>query len=217
MRLIFEQHRTGGDRNFGYLLADRDAAAGVLIDPSYDPDGLVARAHGQSIRITHIVNTHGHPDHTNGNQRAVELTGAPVVGHPALPDRPDVAVADGSELTVGSLRLRFLFVPGHAADHLIVFEPEWGLALTGDHLFVGKVGGTTSEAAAREEWESLQRMLLALPDQTSVWPGHDYGVRPSSTIALERATNPFLRCADLTSFLHLKAGWPDYKRRFGLK
>lgn len=217
MRLIFEQHRTGGDRNFGYLLADREAGVGVLVDPSYDPDTLAARARDQSVRITHIINTHGHPDHTNGNLRAVELTGAPIVGHPALPTPPDIAVSDLSELGVGSLRLRFLFVPGHAPDHVLVHEPSWGLVLSGDHLFIGKVGGTTTEDAAREEWASLQRMLQALPDHTTVWPGHDYGARPSSTIGLERSTNPFLLCPDLPSFLRLKGTWPDVKRQYGLK
>src|SRR4029434_8915647 len=78
MRLVFEQIRSGGDRNFGYLLGDRDAGAGVLVDPSYSPDVFVERARAQSLTITHIINTHSHPDHTNGNDRAIELTGAPL-------------------------------------------------------------------------------------------------------------------------------------------
>ena len=57
----------GGDRNFGYLLGDRDAKVAVLIDPSYSPESLVQRAKDQDLKVTHIINTHGHPDHTNGN------------------------------------------------------------------------------------------------------------------------------------------------------
>jgi len=72
-----------------------------------------------------------------------------------------------------------------------------GILITGDLLFVGKVGGTTNDDDARTEWASLRRLLDRLPDDATVWPGHDYGVRPSSTIGLERATNPFLRCPDL--------------------
>jgi len=86
-----EQIRVGGDRNFGYLLADRDARQGVLIDPSYSPETLVERAKEQSLRVTHIINTHGHPDHINGNEKAAELTGAPIAGHPALPTPPDAS------------------------------------------------------------------------------------------------------------------------------
>src|SRR5580704_13079703 len=78
MQLIFEQIRAGGDRNFGYLLGDRDAGQGVLIDPSYSPEAFVQRASDQGLTVTHVINTHGHPDHTNGNAKAAELTATPV-------------------------------------------------------------------------------------------------------------------------------------------
>jgi hypothetical protein len=63
----------------------------------------------------------------------------------------------------------------------------------------------------------LQRLLAVIPDEATIWPGHDYGVRPSSTMGLEKATNPFLRCADVDEFLRLKAGWPAFKQQYGLK
>jgi hydroxyacylglutathione hydrolase len=217
MRLIFEQIRSGGDRNFGYLLADREARLGVLIDPSYSPDSFVQRALEQGVAVTHIVNTHGHPDHTNGNERAVELTKAPVAAHPSLPTAPDVALSDGSELAVGTLRLRVLYVPGHSADHVVLYEPSFKLLVTGDLLFVGKVGGTRSEEEARVEWDSLRRVLTSVPDEATVWPGHDYGVRPSSTIGLEKQTNPFLLCPDVDAFLERKATWPTFKQQHGLR
>src|SRR6476620_4174564 len=89
MELVFEQIRSGGDRNFGYLLGDRSAREAVLIDPSYSPDVFVERAQAQGLTVSHIVNTHGHPDHVNGNERAISLTGARLAAHPALhPDRP---------------------------------------------------------------------------------------------------------------------------------
>src|SRR5262245_5795226 len=78
MQLVFEQLRAGGDRNFGYLLGDRDGGQCVLIDPSYSPEAFVQRARDQALTVTHVINTHGHFDHTNGNSKAVELTGAPV-------------------------------------------------------------------------------------------------------------------------------------------
>jgi hydroxyacylglutathione hydrolase len=217
MQLIFEQIRTGGDRNFGYLLADRDAREAVLIDPSYTPEALVARAIEQHLKVIYIINTHGHKDHINGNDKAVELTGASIAGHPALPTPPDVPLRGGQELTVGALRLRFMHVPGHAADHLTVYEPSYDVLITGDLLFVGKIGGTRSEVDARTEWDSLQRVLHAVPDTATVWPGHDYGVRPSSTIGLERKTNPFLLCPDANALVRLKAEWPEFKKQHGLK
>jgi glyoxylase-like metal-dependent hydrolase (beta-lactamase superfamily II) len=215
MQLVFEQLRAGGDRNFGYLVGDREAKAAVLIDPSYSPDAFVERAEAQGLRVTHVINTHGHPDHTNGNERAASRTGAAISAHPSLD--PCVALADGVELEVGRWRLQVTHVPGHSPDHITLYEPSHRLLITGDLLFVGKVGGTGTREDAETEWHSLQRLLATIPDDATVWPGHDYGVRPSSTIALEKATNPFLRCRDLDEFLVLKADWASVKARLGLR
>jgi glyoxylase-like metal-dependent hydrolase (beta-lactamase superfamily II) len=215
MQLIFEQIRSGGDRNFGYVLGDREAGVGVLIDPSYSPDSFVERARAQGLSVSHVINTHSHPDHTNGNERALALTGAAFAAHPLL--EPSVALQDGGTLSIGQLRLTAHHVPGHCEDHIVLYESVYRLLITGDLLFVGKVGGTQNDGDARTEWRSLQRLLSLVPDDTTVWPGHDYGVRPSSTIGLEKQTNPFLLCADEAAFLRLKSEWAQVKQRLGLK
>ena len=215
MQLVFEQIRAGGDRNFGYLLGDRDAKVAVLIDPSYSPDVFVDRAEAQGLTVTFVVNTHGHPDHINGNEGVIARTGAAVAAHPAL--APQRALDPGAALAVGAWRLQVTHGPGHCADHIALYEPTHQLLITGDLLFVGKVGGTQTREDAETEWHSLQRVLAAVPDTATVWPGHDYGVRPSSTIALEKATNPFLLCRDLDQFLQLKADWTSVKTRLGLR
>jgi hydroxyacylglutathione hydrolase len=217
MRVIFEQIRAGGDRNFGYLFGDRDTGEGILIDPSYSPEAFVERGHDQGLTITHIFNTHGHEDHINGNSQVKGATGARVAAHPKSPAQPDVPLADGHELQVGSLQFQFLYVPGHADDHVTIFETTNQILITGDLVFVGKVGGTRTDEDARVEWRSLQRVLASFPDTATVWPGHDYGARPSSTIALEKRTNPFLLCRDLDAFLTMKTEWPSFKKRHGLK
>jgi len=218
VQLIFEQIRAGGDRNFGYLLGDRDTKQAVLIDPSYSPEAFVERARDQGLAVTHVINTHGHPDHTNGNAKAAELTSAPVAAFAQSElVRPDIGLRDEQELRVGGLSLQFLYVPGHCPDHLAIYEPSWRLLVTGDLLFVGKVGGTANDDDARTEWTSLRRLLDRYPDDATVWPGHDYGARPSSTIGLERATNPFLLCRDVAAFVALKRDWPSVKRQLGLK
>lgn len=79
------------------------------------------------------------------------------------------------------------------------------------------MGGTKTDADTASEWDSLRRVLDAYPDEATVWPGHDYGIRPSSTLALERETNPFLRCRDYDAFRALKQDWPQYKVQLGLK
>jgi len=224
MRFIFEQVRVGGDRNFGYLLGDREAGEGILVDPSFDPEGLVARARAQGLRVTAILNTHGHSDHSNGNAAAQALTGAPVAGGAGHPGTLDRVLEDGARVGFGAFAVRTWRVPGHCPEHLaFLTEPLPGMGaepragLTGDLLFVGKVGGTGNDADARLEWESLQRLVREWPSHTTLWPGHDYGARPSSTLAWELASNPFLRCPDLAAFIRLKAEWPSFKARHGLR
>lgn len=217
VRFIFEQLRLGGDRNFAYLLGDREAGEALLVDPCYDPAAAVARATAQGLKVTAILNTHGHADHAGGNAEARALTGAPVLGGPGHPGPLDRVLADGEELPFGTYRLKVWRVPGHCPDHLAFRVVDLGVAITGDLLFVGKVGGTTGEADARTEWDSLQRLLREWPPETTLWPGHDYGARPVSTIALERLTNPFLLCADVEAFIQLKAQWAPFKASHGLR
>ena len=159
MRFIFEQVRVGGDRNFGYLLGDREAGEGVLVDPSYDPELMVARARAQGLRITAILNTHGHSDHSNGNAAARSLTGARVAAGPGHPGPVDRVLQDGERVPFGDFSLKVWQVPGHCPDHLAFLAEPVAAGLTGDLLFVGKVGGTGSDADARTEWDSLHRLL----------------------------------------------------------
>jgi glyoxylase-like metal-dependent hydrolase (beta-lactamase superfamily II) len=211
---VFEQIRNGGDRNFGYLVGDRPRGVAAAVDPSFAPERYQERAQAQGLRITHILNTHGHTDHVNGNAKLKKLTGAPVAAHPLA--RPDLPLTDGAALAVGSIAIRVLHVPGHCDDHVLFHLPEQRIAITGDLLFVGKVGGTETEEDARKEYASLARVLAELPPDTTVWPGHDYGSRPSSTLALERLCNPFLRAPDFAAFYRLKQDWARFKAENGL-
>ncbi len=217
MQLVFEQIRVGGDRNFGYLLGDRTAGTAVLIDPSYTPEAMVERALVQGLRVTHILNTHGHPDHSNGNAATKALTGALVAGGPGHPGHLDLTLQDGERIQFGAFSLQVWHVPGHCPDHLAFLVADQDVGFTGDLLFVGKVGGTKTEADGRTEWASLQRLLKAWPPQTTVWPGHDYGARPSSTMGLEARSNPFLLCPDVTAFLQAKQDWAAFKAAHGLR
>lgn len=215
MDFIFEQVRVGGDRNFGYLIGSRKSKVGALVDPSFQPELLVDRAKAQGLKIAFILNTHGHHDHVNGNHKAKELTGAYLCAHPS--GTGDFPLEDGQELTLGDLDLKIVFTPGHSPDHLVIYVPRFQLLLTGDHLFVGKVGGTEDGATAREQYDSLHNLFVEFPQTATIWPGHDYGCRPTSTLALEQATNPFVQAADFEAFYALKNSWPTFKTKHGLR
>lgn len=216
MSFIFEQIRTGGDRNFGYLVGDVQSKAAALIDPSYNPEVLVERAKEQRLNVQYIINTHGHGDHTNGNNTAQELTGAKVAAYHDSFINCEIPLQDNQNLALGELQLKILYTPGHCSDHIVIYIPTYKVAITGDHLFVGKIGGTGTEETSRQQYEGLQRLFNELPEETTIWPGHDFGCRPSSTLALEKVSNPFIMVQSLDEFLSLKGTWASYKTQHGL-
>ena len=216
MAFIFEQIRTGGDRNFAYLLGDGSTQESVIIDPSYNPEQVVERAKVQGLNVNLIINTHGHGDHTNGNSSAQELTGAQVAAYKDSQVPHQFDLDDGQLISVGNLKLKVLFTPGHCDDHIVLYVNKYHVAITGDHLFVGKIGGTSSEEHARLQYDHLRRLYDELPLQTTVWPGHDVGVRPSSSLELERVSNPFLMVNSFDGFLNMKSNWSSFKKKRGL-
>ena len=208
------QIQTGGDRNFAYVVADDAAGAAVVIDPSYAPGRIVATAQKDGLTIVRAFCTHDHHDHTNGNAEFERLTGVrPLLLGDTDPESGQPIIG-GATFPLGELSIEILHTPGHTADSICL---RIGNAVfTGDTLFVGKVGGTDLGVGAETEYESLHGTLLKLPDTTRVFPGHDVGVAPESTIGHERESNPFLLRPDLDSFIDLKRNWAAYKEEHGI-
>jgi hydroxyacylglutathione hydrolase len=207
--MIVEQFRTGGDRNFGYLVADEVSKDAIVIDASYDPAMIVRFAAERGFTIRFVFSTHGHDDHTNGNEAIRSLTGLVPLLYTQTCQVTGLSVEDGAIFSFGSLEATILHTPGHTKDSICI---RVGDALfTGDTLFVGKVGGTGTEAEALDEYGSLHRKLMLLPGETIVYPGHDYGLSPVSSIGTERTSNPFVLQKDFNAFLALKQNWAAYK------
>jgi glyoxylase-like metal-dependent hydrolase (beta-lactamase superfamily II) len=212
--MYVEQIPTGGDRNFAYLIADDTTGHAAVVDPSFAPEAIAARSKALGFVVRYILITHDHGDHTNGNDILKALTGATVISHQNSAIPTDTRVADEDVVALGSLLIRVLHTPGHTQGHVCYHVED--AVFTGDTLFVGKIGGSDLAEGARLEFDSLHKKLLALPDETRVFPGHDYGINPTSTIGDERRTNPFLLQPDLKAFIDLKRNWPEYKRIHGI-
>ncbi len=212
--MFVKQFRTGGDRNFGYLVADETTRKAAVIDPSYSPEMIVEFARNRDYEIEYVFSTHDHFDHTNGNRVVARLTGKRALLFGMTDPETGVTVADGARFPLGNLEIQILHTPGHTSDGICIYVGA--TVFTGDTLFVGKVGGTDFGPGAKAEYDSLHQKLFALPDNTRVFPGHDYGVAPESTIAHERETNPFLLQPDFATFVHLKRNWAAYKKAHGI-
>ncbi len=207
--MIFEQIDNGGDRNFGYLIGDAEAGIAAVVDPSYIPQTYLDRVAALQFNLKYVICTHSHQDHINGNDYVQEHSDAEVIMCQDADYFYDIAVVDNQVIELGTLRLKILHTPGHSDDCICILVEN--KLVTGDTLFVGKVGGTDLDDGARRQFESLQR-LMTLDASVEVYPGHNYGARPWSTIGDEKTTNPFLLQPDFDAFVNLKKNWAAYKK-----
>ncbi|WP_054032598.1 MBL fold metallo-hydrolase [Desulfatitalea tepidiphila] len=195
---------------FCYLVGDETSGNAALIDPAFDVPKLLEKSRTAGYRITQVINTHHHADHSAGNAEVIRATGAQLSIHEqdaaALTKIAGKAFArmlggkgsppanrrlrDGDDIVVGMTRLRVLHTPGHTPGSICLYAP--GHLFTGDTLFVGGVGRTDLPGGdSRQLLTSIRSRIYTLPESTIVWPGHDYGDRPSSTVYLEKHHNPF--------------------------
>jgi hydroxyacylglutathione hydrolase len=211
--MIFKQIRSGGDRNFAYLIASGETKEAAIIDPAPDPLKVIDMVREERVEIKYIINTHSHYDHSSGNDKfGITEKGRSIT---FINCENGTVMKDGDTLELGELILKFIRTPGHTRDSICVKVK--GKLITGDTLFVGKVGGTYSKEDSKTEFVSLKKLML-LPADTEIWPGHDYGKKPSSTIGIEIQDNPFIkRLGDFNEFLWLKQNWPKYKLEHGIK
>ncbi len=190
--------------NFSYLVYCPETGQAAAIDPSQRPELLLEQATERGVSIELLLNTHGHQDHVSGNPQILAQTKAKLAAHPQEVNNPDIALAEGSRLKLGNGELSVLHTPGHTPGSL-VFKTGQSI-ITGDTLFVSRCGRADLPGSnVNDLYDSLQR-LKKLPQETKVYPGHDYGPTPTSTLAWEFKHNNFLKAPDRESFIKLRMG-----------
>ena len=188
--MIIKQLEIGATDNFCYIVGCEKTRKALVIDPGHPVEEIVSAAEKENLEIVTIVNTHGHGDHTAGNSKLRALTGAKIIIHALDADRytqADVLLNDEETLQVGEITLDVIHTPGHTPGGICLHAQ--GNLCTGDTLFVGDSGRTDLAGGDRPTLGRSIRRLMKLPDTTVIWPGHDYGPTPSSTIAWEKRNN----------------------------
>ncbi len=190
--------------NFSYLVICPQTGKALGVDPGVSPESLLSVIRSRELSLQVLANTHGHPDHIAGNGEVLKVTGAKLAANLLDVPKAQISLSEGSQLQIGEITIDILHTPGHTPGSLVINPP--GALITGDTLFVTRCGRADfpgSDPAAL--YHSLLR-LAAFPPETKVFPGHDYGPKPQSTIAFEREHNEYMKCPDLECFLKLRMG-----------
>jgi hydroxyacylglutathione hydrolase len=232
-------------RNFNYLIACPETGEALAIDP-LDHQKCLAVARRRGWQITQILNTHEHGDHTGGNQAMIAATGARLLAHKYAKNRIpgiDRGLGAGDVIKVGkSVELEALDTPGHTMCHVcLLSHTERPSLFCGDTLFNAGAGNCHNGGHPNELYNTFATQLAKLPDDTLVFPGHDYIARnldftldrepdnetaaallnrvknqdPNqalvSTLALEKQINSFFRLASPTVIAKLREAFPDLR------
>jgi hydroxyacylglutathione hydrolase len=199
--MIIEQMQVTIMAVFCYLVCDEKTREAALIDPAGDYDLIMGKVKEHGAQVRYVINTHGHWDHTSGNDHIIKKTGAGLLIHSAdakslsgiagkILSRflggkgspaPVRTLEDGDEIALGNTSLKVIHTPGHSEGSICIYGE--GNLFTGDTLFTEGTGRTDLPGGStRKITESIRNRILTLPDSTKIWPGHNYGRFPVSTV-----------------------------------
>lgn len=199
------QLQVGNMQNFTYILEDEKTGEAVLVDPSWDLDAVEQQITRNNLKIKYIVNTHHHFDHTIGNEAMAKATGARIIQHGASTLKHDIAVKNGDKIRFGGSEITVFHTPGHSKDSICLVGD--GKILTGDTLFVGNCGRIDLPGgSANELYYSLFDVLAKLDNNLVMYPGHNYGTRPVSTLGEQKETNFVMEPRTEAEFVELLGG-----------
>jgi len=198
--MFFQQIQQHSD-NFSYIIAHEPTRQAAVVDSSFNAAPIARILKTKNFTLKYIINTHGHSDHTAGNQELRSEFNAEIVAHKLSRTSAEIKVDEGDTLSVGNLSVKVIHTPGHTADSICLLVDGRKL-LTGDTLFVGECGRTDLPGGdSRSMYHSLCEKLLKLDDAVEVYPGHDYGAKPYSTIGEERRSNYVLQPRSVEDFV----------------
>jgi len=202
--MLFRQLYDLDTGTYTYLLAERPGGEAVIIDPVLEQmNAYLQLLRELDIRLVKAIDTHTHADHVTAMGKLREVTGCvTLMGEQTKAECVSLRVRDGETIRVGALTLRALYTPGHTDESYSFLMDD--RVFTGDTLLIRGTGRTDFQNGdARAQYDSLFNKLLKLPDETLVYPGHDYKGWTVSTIGEEKRYNPRLQAQSVDAYVNV--------------
>lgn len=217
--LYFKQIEVGPMANFVYFVGDKIKREVLIVDPAWQVDTLFKVIEKEDLEVVGVLITHSHFDHCNGIEELMRRMDVPIYVQREeidfikslgktndlfgnFPEENLKYQGSGDHLKIGNVEITFLHTPGHTPGSQCFLVGDY--LISGDTLFIQGCGRCDLPGSdPNQMYESLHKKLMKLPDETILFPGHNYSDRPSSKLSEEKKKNPYLICHSLETFLKM--------------
>ena len=202
--MIFKQVFDTKTSTYTYLIASAKGREAVIIDPVLENvDEYIQLLNELDLKLVKVIDTHIHADHVTGASKLKQATNCTtLMGEHTPADMVEIKVKDNELIKIDGLKIKSLYTPGHTSDSYSFLLDNY--LFSGDTLLINGTGRTDFQnGSSKDAYNSLFNNILKLPEETLVYPGHDYNGKFSSTIGNEKKFNPRLQVKSVNEYVEI--------------
>ena len=202
--MIFKQEFDTKTSTYTYIIASAKGREAVIIDPVLENvEDYIGILKELDLKLVKVIDTHIHADHITGASKLKQVTSCTtIMGEHTPADTVEIKVKDSEIIDIDNLKIRSMYTPGHTSDSYSFLLDNY--LFTGDTLLINGTGRTDFQnGSSKDAYNSLFNNLLKLPEETLVYPGHDYNGKFSSTIGNEKKFNPRLQVKSIDEYVDI--------------
>jgi len=202
--MIFKQVFDTKTSTYTYLIASAKGREAVIIDPVLENvDEYIQLLNELDLKLVKVIDTHIHADHVTGASKLKQATNCTtLMGEHTPADAVEIKVKDNELIKIDGLKIKSLYTPGHTSDSYSFLLDNY--LFSGDTLLINGTGRTDFQnGSSKDAYNSLFNNILKLPEETLVYPGHDYNGKFSSTIGNEKKFNPRLQVKSVDEYVEI--------------
>ena len=202
--MIFKQVFDQKSSTYTYLIASAKGREAVIIDPVIDNvENYIKLLHELDLKLVKVIDTHIHADHVTGASKLKQATNcSTLMGEHTPADAVEIKIKDEEIIKIDQIEIKAMYTPGHTSDSYSFLMDKY--LFSGDTLLINGTGRTDFQnGSSKDAYNSLFNKLLKLPDDTLLYPGHDYNGKLSSTIGKEKEHNPRLQVENVDQYIEI--------------
>ena len=202
--MIFKQVFDQKSSTYTYLIASAKGREALIIDPVIENvDSYIALLNELDLKLVKVIDTHIHADHITGASKLKKVTNcSTIMGEHTPADTVEIKVKDEEIIKIDQIEIKAMYTPGHTSDSYSFLMDKY--LFSGDTLLINGTGRTDFQnGSSKDAYNSLFNKLLKLPDDTLLYPGHDYNGKLSSTIGKEKEHNPRLQVENVDQYIEI--------------